>query len=198
MVCSAVQKSKHTVPYSRCIHALAWVYYCCHSPIRLWDINFFLIGSTFSWCTSSLLGVISYWRSTWRCSSLWRNVWYSSRWRRDRFIRKAGWSIKVSLQFKRWDPTEESTLSSLSDTGASLGEKLLSYFLFNGTIYDITTFLSWRQSSVHFHCFANSCFWSRRPCSSTVRMISTAPFSVHILLIHHYKRDLAHISDKYI
>ena len=32
----------------------------------------------------------------------------------------------------------------------------------------------------------------------TVLLISTARFSVHILLLHHYKSDLAHISDKYI
>ena len=30
---------------------------------------------------------------------------------------------------------------------------------------------------------------------TTVRMISTARFSGHILLLHHYKRNLAHISD---
>ena len=29
----------------------------------------------------------------------------------------------------------------------------------------------------------------------TVRMISTARFSVGILLLHHYKSDLAHLSD---
>ena len=30
---------------------------------------------------------------------------------------------------------------------------------------------------------------------STVRMISTAHFSVGKLVLHHYKRDLAHLSD---
>ena len=32
----------------------------------------------------------------------------------------------------------------------------------------------------------------------TARMISIAHFSVHILLLHHYKSDLAHISERYI
>ena len=32
---------------------------------------------------------------------------------------------------------------------------------------------------------------------STVRMISPARFLVHILLLHHYKRYLAHLSDVY-
>ena len=31
----------------------------------------------------------------------------------------------------------------------------------------------------------------------TVRMISTARFSVHILILHHYGSDLAHLSDLY-
>ena len=31
----------------------------------------------------------------------------------------------------------------------------------------------------------------------TVWLVSTARFSVHILLLHHYKRNLAHISDRY-
>ena len=31
----------------------------------------------------------------------------------------------------------------------------------------------------------------------TVWMVSTARFSVHILLLHQYKSDLAHISDRY-
>ena len=30
---------------------------------------------------------------------------------------------------------------------------------------------------------------------ATVRMIEIAHFSVHILLLHHYESDLAHISD---
>ena len=33
--------------------------------------------------------------------------------------------------------------------------------------------------------------------SHTVLLISTARFSVHILLIRHHKSDLAHISDRY-
>ena len=33
--------------------------------------------------------------------------------------------------------------------------------------------------------------------NGTVWMISTARFSVHILLLHHYGSDLAHISDRY-
>ena len=33
--------------------------------------------------------------------------------------------------------------------------------------------------------------------SPTVWMISTARFSVHILLLHHYASDLAHLSDLY-
>ena len=33
--------------------------------------------------------------------------------------------------------------------------------------------------------------------SPTVRMISIAHFSVHILLLHHYQSDLAHLSDLY-
>ena len=37
--------------------------------------------------------------------------------------------------------------------------------------------------------------WSDFHPYSTVRMISTARFSVHILLLHHYGSDLAHISD---
>ena len=31
----------------------------------------------------------------------------------------------------------------------------------------------------------------------TVWLISTARFSVHILLLHHYESDLAHISNRY-
>ena len=44
-----------------------------------------------------------------------------------------------------------------------------------------------------------SCIWFRRDKqnSSNVWMILTARFSLHILLLHHYKSDLAHTSDRY-
>ena len=49
-------------------------------------------------------------------------------------------------------------------------------------------------------CCIKHRWWRRRNAKAraTVRMISTARFSVHILLLHHYESDLAHISDRYI
>ena len=49
--------------------------------------------------------------------------------------------------------------------------------------------LKWDKLSIH-DFFTNDDF---QPC--TVWMIEIAYFSVHILLLHHYKSDLAHISD---
>ena len=34
-----------------------------------------IIGLDLYWCRSYLLSSISYWRSIWRCNSLWRNIW---------------------------------------------------------------------------------------------------------------------------
>ena len=72
-------------------------------PIQLVELNLFefiisnilpyvfgplisLMGSTLSWCSRSLLSIISYWRIIQSFKSLCRNIWYSIRWRRVRFI----------------------------------------------------------------------------------------------------------------
>ena len=63
-----------------------------------------LIGLTLFWRCSTLLSSIYYWIVIWRCSSIWKNILCRNRWRRDSFIKKVGWYIKISPWFQRWEP----------------------------------------------------------------------------------------------